>query len=1187
MKGLKTNSIKRNLSVIFALVFFFSLIPIKGFIAAANESPQGIEVLAPVINEDGTVTFKVKYEGDSLYLVGGMTNWDAGQISMTKGDDGYFTCTTGVLTPDTYEYKFKPNADNWNGNFNAEGVLDGGNSKLVIKPLGATLNEDGTVTFRVKNDSETLYLVGDMTNWGSDPVEMTKGTDGVFEVTLTLTPGTHQYKYKPSADPANWDGNINQDGVVDGANSEVFVPNSNVELASPVDNGDGTVTFNAKYTGDTLYLIGEMCNWSVADQIPMVKDTETGVFSVTIPLEEGRYEYKFKPNADNWNNSFRDPLNSEVAGDNSVVYVGSVQKDEKKYIEFTYVRDDKDYADWNIWTWSTGAADGQKDFVVDEERGVAVSKFEISANATAVGFKVRKGDGWDTVDYNSDRSIKIDPSLDVIKVTVTSGVAEIFQVPAIENAVIDNGVIKFKYRNKELYNESAQDKIQKVQLKLVKPGESEAILLNMPYDEKNEYFYNDFEDLKDGTYKYSFLVTIDGETTETEVQEISYRKLEMGGSASISPSAVNYNENAVLSLNIEGQDGSADSIREIYIDLTSVGGPSKVNMSKELIKDGQVSQTIAVSDKATAGEKEIPVVIVDNNGEEHRVSANLTVKSDINANDFGFDEARIYFAVTDRFNNGDESNDDPNGNNYDKENPFTYHGGDFKGLSEKIDYLKELGVNTIWITPIVENTDFNQQFAGGGTQYSYHGYWAKDFTKLDPHLGSMEDFKELLDTAHDNGIKIMVDVVLNHAGYGMKSENEGGNGAANNYPTNLDRDAFAGMLREVGGADELTQESSGLPDFKTEDPEVRAKLIKWQTSWIENAKTEKGNTIDYFRIDTVKHVDEASWKEFKNKLTEIDPEFKIIGEYYGADVNQDGGKLQSGQMDALLDFGYKSLAESFVNGNIEEVTESLNERADKINNNYLLGQFLGSHDEDSFLERVDGDLGKLMAASALQITDKGIPVVYYGEELGMSGLNGMENGDANRYDMDFNLLDTEEGSLVYNHYKKLLNTRDKYSLIFAKGDRTTIGGSNEEGYTAFARTYKGQSVVTLINVKDEPKEAEITVPFEAGTVLVDSYNDKEYTVSKDGTVKVELLAMSEGGTAILADKNAEEVNPGVDSEEDNNEPTNNGGTTNNGSSSNSNGNGTKTGDTNNGIVVFAIIMVVSGCAVVLFKRKKA
>lgn len=435
-------------------------------------------------------------------------------------------------------------------------------------------------------------------------------------------------------------------------------------------------------------------------------------------------------------------------------------------------------------------------------------------------------------------------------------------------------------------------------------------------------------------------------------------------------------------------------------------------------------------------------------------------------------------------------------------------------------------------------------FSQGKTQYSYHGYWAKDFEKLDPHLGTMDDLKTLIDTAHDSGIKIMVDVVLNHAGYGMK--NKEANNGANNYPTEEDRAKFKGMFRENPGNDFITQESAGLPDFKTEDPEVREKLIEWQTGWIERSKTEKGNTIDYFRVDTVKHVDNTTWKAFKNKLTEINPSFKTIGEYFGADINNDGGQLQNGQMDALLDFGYKGKARDFVNGNIEGASAYLDDRASKISNTNLMGQFLSSHDEDGFLKTVGDDLGKQMLAASLQITDKGIPVIYYGEELGMSGWNGFEQGDQNRYDMDFERLNDPKYKKVHDHYEKLLNIRKEYSKVFSKGNRKTIAGNNEEGYSVVLRSYNGkeitpmnlsekneeknitngQNLFVVLNTKNEGKDISFKTNFKEGDKVKDLYSGKEYSIGKDGKVTVKAPSREDGGTAILALKN-DSLSPSV------------------------------------------------------------
>lgn len=127
--------------------------------------------------------------------------------------------------------------------------------------------------------------------------------------------------------------------------------------------------------------------------------------------------------------------------------------------------------------------------------------------------------------------------------------------------------------------------------------------------------------------------------------------------------------------------------------------------------------------------------------------------------------------MTDRFYDGNTTNNDAYGTGDYNKDPATgslsYHGGDFAGLTQKLDYLSDLGVNTIWITPIVAN-EMKKGLATdlpGTLSYGYHGYWASDFTTLNKHLGTEEEFKTLLDSAHKKGMKVMVDVVLNHAGY--------------------------------------------------------------------------------------------------------------------------------------------------------------------------------------------------------------------------------------------------------------------------------------------------------------------------------------------------------------------------------------------------------------------------------------
>ena len=437
---------------------------------------------------------------------------------------------------------------------------------------------------------------------------------------------------------------------------------------------------------------------------------------------------------------------------------------------------------------------------------------------------------------------------------------------------------------------------------------------------------------------------------------------------SVYPEEVSYNENAVIT--IETPDNW--DILEARIDASEIGGPEDLKVDTILME-----QTIAVSDQTTAGTKTIELTITEANGTTHSEELTLEVlPREIKADaDFDWDEAVIYFLLTDRFKDGDPSNNDPNGENYDTTHAESYHGGDFQGILDQLDYLDELGINTIWLSPIIDNVDHNHRHGKEGAQYGYHGYWAKDFTTIDEHFGDLETFKVLIDEAHDRGIKIMVDVILNHTGYGLKMSDTGE--AIPNFPTREEQAVFDSMLREKPQAGhDVLGEIYGLPDFITEDPEVRSQIIRWQTDWIERARTDKGNTIDYFRVDTVKHVEDTTWYAFKNELTKIKPDFKMIGEHFGGTYNNTGGYLNSGQMDSLLDFDFKRLASSYAHGSIERTEAELLKRNEALDHTATVGHFLSSHDEDGFLYYfMQGDEDLYKVAISLQLTAKGPPLI--------------------------------------------------------------------------------------------------------------------------------------------------------------------------------------------------------------------
>lgn len=580
-----------------------------------------------------------------------------------------------------------------------------------------------------------------------------------------------------------------------------------------------------------------------------------------------------------------------------------------------------------------------------------------------------------------------------------------------------------------------------------------------------------------------------------------YYKLNATVTAEVMNKSFNYNENDVVKFKVkqDSSDAKTLEVASASIDVSSLGGSNAMPIEPEL-----QAVTISATTDTTLGIKTLPITVTDQYGNKFSTTVDVEITDRVKENkkDFDWDEAVVYFMMTDRFFDGNKSNNTASGADTYGENPGLYHGGDFAGVTAKLKYLQDLGVNTIWITPIVENikgvavTDEGSEDVPYNA--AYHGYWASDFTKLNPTLGTTEEFKTMISEAHKRGMRIMVDIVVNHAGYDTES-------------------TFADMLRDKSVSEgDIKSWQSGLPDFATENADVRAKLVEWQTAWM------KDYGVDYFRVDTVKHVDSTTWAALKNSTTKVNSSFKMIGEYFGAGYASNGSSLGTGQMDADLDFDFNDQATSFVSGNISSVEKFLSARNSALNNTYMTGQFLSSHDEDGFKAALmkgkeytkDEATSAALVAATLQLTAKGIPVIYYGEEVGLSGLNNYPY-QTNRYDMDFNLA--TDDNVTYQHYKNLLRIRNAYTDVFARGSRTVVAGSDEECYDVVSRSYGGTTLYVGMNIKDTVKEVKVPVSLAAGTEVKDLYSGATYTVGSDKTVTVTIPAAKDGGTVILTE----------------------------------------------------------------------
>ena len=759
-----------------------------------------------------------------------------------------------------------------------------------------------------------------------------------------------------------------------------------------------------------------------------------------------------------------------------------------------------------FYTWSSGYASVLTDFTyVDGDKWTVT--IPAKPSCTKVDFCIAldsTGDPW--IKDGGDHSVTFPSDQKVIYASMKAGSEPEIAMPYNTGYEVDaeNQQVSYYYRDDDAF----VDGTLKDMTVSVDVNGTEYPMTYNDTTKRFEYVKSGLTNGKthyrykaNGTYVVDAFNSNSEKYNNADYSYFEYYKLNATVTAAVMNKSFNYNENDVVKFKIE-QDGSDTKKLEVAsasIDVSSLGGSNAMPIEPEL-----QAVTISATTDTALGIKTLPITVTDQYGNKFSTTVDVEITDRVkkNENDFDWDEAVVYFMMTDRFFDGNESNNTASGTDTYGDNPGLYHGGDFAGVTAKLDYLQDLGVNTIWLTPIVKNiagvtvTDEGKEDVPYNA--AYHGYWASDFTKLNPTMGTTEEFKTMISEAHKRGMRIMVDIVVNHAGYGTES-------------------TFADMLRDKSVSEgDIKSWQSGLPDFATENADVRAKLVEWQTSWMKNYG------VDYFRVDTVKHVDSTTWAALKNSTTEVNPSFKMIGEYYGAGYASNGSTLGSGQMDADLDFDFNDQATSFVSGNISSVEKFLSARNSALNNAYMTGQFLSSHDEDGFKASLmngkkyteDEATSAALVAATLQLTAKGIPVIYYGEEVGLSGLNNYPY-QTNRYDMDFSKATKD--NVTYQHYKNLLSIRNAYTDVFARGSRKVVASSDEECYDVVSRSYGGTTLYVGMNIKDTAKEVKVPVSLAAGTEVKDLYSGATYTVGSDKTVAVTIPAAKDGGTVILTE----------------------------------------------------------------------
>lgn len=453
----------------------------------------------------------------------------------------------------------------------------------------------------------------------------------------------------------------------------------------------------------------------------------------------------------------------------------------------------------------------------------------------------------------------------------------------------------------------------------------------------------------------------------------------------------------------------------------------------------------------------------------------------------------IYLIMPDRFADGDPSNDQPSQaapGTYDRKLPRAYHGGDLKGIQQHLPYLKNLGVTTLWLTPLYQNDDATSD---------YHGYGATDEYEVEDHFGDMQDFQNLVAAAHQLGMKVLLDMVPNHVGpnhpwatsqptpgwlHGTPAHHI--DNSTYNFPPISDPHAVAANYIEALDGWFVNT----LPDLAQENPLVAAYLLQNALWWTESSG------IDGFRIDTFPYVPRSFWAYYHTALFATYPHFFTVGEVSDTDPTVTsfwaGGQTGFDGIDTGLttpfDFPmYQAILDVVAHGESAKKIVAVLRQDRFYPHPELLVTFIDNHDKPRFLTEANGSREKLKLALSLLATLRGIPQLYYGDEIGMAGGQDPDNrrdfpggfpGDSN--DAFTQAGRTPEQQDVFAHTQALLKLRQDHPAL-RTGTQKHVAVT--EKYYAFTRATHGERLLIVFHDADAPETVNLAL---TGTSIADA-----------------------------------------------------------------------------------------------------
>lgn len=493
-------------------------------------------------------------------------------------------------------------------------------------------------------------------------------------------------------------------------------------------------------------------------------------------------------------------------------------------------------------------------------------------------------------------------------------------------------------------------------------------------------------------------------------------------------------------------------------------------------------------------------------------------------------EDLVYEIMPDRFADGDRSNDDPAKSRglFDRAKKRYYHGGDLKGIIDRLPYLKDLGVTALWLTPVYDNNDrLNEKERPEGEAVTdYHGYGAVDLYAVDEHLGDLATLRELVDAAHRAGIKVIQDQVANHTGpyHPWVADPPTPTWFHGRAESHLDETWQTWTIADPHATAELRRSTLDgwfvniLPDLNQDDPEAARYLIQNALWWV-------GVTgLDGIRQDTLPYVPRTFWRDWSAALHREYPRLRIVGEMWDGDPAlvsffQGGATRFDGVdsgIDALFDFPlFYPVRRAFAEGKpVKEVATML--AHDQLYRDAAsLLTFAGNHDTPRFMNEPGASVDGLKLALTFLLTARGVPMIYAGDEIGMAGGGDPDNrrdfpggwaGDPRDAFTAAGRTPAEQSS--FERVRALAQLRAELPAL-RRGRHVSLAVGDQT--YAYARVAEGSVAVVVINNGAAPAELDVPAGPAAlteGATLVDRLGAAPPVTVQGGRIRTALPARS-------------------------------------------------------------------------------